>query len=168
MIVAKDVVVTLAYSVTDPDNAVIDEGDAPMVYLHGGYDNIFAKIEDALDGKPIGHTATISLEPDDAFGEYDAELLRVVALDELPDGVSIGMQFEGDADDCDDDDFPLIFTVTDIAEDRAVLDGNHPLAGVRLKFSCTITAIRPASPDEITTGQAEKLSLEIEPQFGRA
>lgn len=165
MNVAKDTVVTLAYSVTDPDQNVLDAGETPLTYLQGGYDNIFAKIEDALEGKPVGHTVTISLEPEEAFGEYDAELLRIVDLTDLPEGVQIGMQFE---ETDEDDDEPQFFTVTDIADDKAVFDGNHPLAGIRLLFSCTITAIRPASPDEITAGQAEALSLEINPQFGRA
>ena len=76
------------------------------------------------------------------------------------------MQFE--ENDEDDEDGPRLFTVTDIAEDKAVFDGNHPLAGIRLKFSCTVTAVRPASPEEITAGEAEKLSLEITAPFGRA
>ena len=166
MIVAKDTVVTLAYSVTDPDNNVLDLGETPLVYLHGGYDNIFAKIEQALEGKAVSHTITIGLNPDEAFGEYDAELLRVVDLEDLPPGVEVGMQFE--ENDEDDEDEVLIFTVTDIADNKAVFDGNHPLAGIRLNFSCTITAIRPASPDEITAGTAESLSMEISPPFGSA
>ena len=165
MIVAKDTVVTLAYSVTDPDGNVLDAGDTPLTYLQGGYDNIFAKIEAALEGKAVGHTMTISLEPDEAFGEYDAELLRIVDLADLPEGVQVGMQFE-EADE--DEDESRYFTVTDIAEDKAVFDGNHPLAGIRLCFACTVTAIRPASPDEITAGEAESLSLDITPSFGRA
>ena len=165
MNVAKNTVVTLAYSVTDPDNNVLDAGDTPLMYLQGGYDNIFAKIEDALEGKPVGHTVTLSLEPDDAFGEYDAELLRIVDLSDLPDGVEIGMQFE---ENDEEDDEPRLFTVTDIADGKAVFDGNHPLAGIRLRFSCTITAVRPASPDEIIAQEAEKLSMDIATPFGRA
>ena len=166
MKVEKNTVVTLAYSVTDPDNNVLDSGDTPITYLQGGYDGIFAKIEDALEGKQIGHTVTISLEPDEAFGEYDAELLRIVDLEDLPPDVVVGMQFE-ESNDEDGDEITL-FTVTDIADEKAVFDGNHPLAGIRLKFSCTITGIRPASPDEIIAQAAENLSLDITPPFGRA
>jgi len=166
MKVAKDTVVTLAYSVTDPDNNVLDPGESPITYLQGGYENIFIKIEEALEGKEVGHTVTLSLEPDDAFGEYDAELLRIVDLDTLPEGVQIGMQFEETLDD--DADESMLFTVTDIADDKAVFDGNHPLAGIRLRFSCTITGIRPASPDEIIAQTADSLSIEVSPQFGRA
>jgi FKBP-type peptidyl-prolyl cis-trans isomerase SlyD len=170
MKVAKNTVVTLAYSVTDPDNDVLDSGDAPIIYLHGGYDGIFPKIEEALEGKTVGHTITISLEPDEAFGDYDADLLRIVDLEDLPDGIEVGMQIEETvADDgVDDEDEFILFTVTDIAENKAVLDGNHPLSGIRLKFSCTITGIRPASPDEITAGIAESLSVDIGTKSGHA
>jgi len=166
MKVEKNSVVTLAYSVTDPDNTVLDPGNVPIVYLHGGYEGIFTKIEDALDGKPVGHTVTLSLDPNEAFGEYDAELVRIVDLDDLPEGVEVGMQFEENAED--DDDEIMLFTVTDIADNKAVFDGNHPLAGIRLKFACTITGIRPASPDEITARTVDSLSIDVVQKPGRA
>jgi FKBP-type peptidyl-prolyl cis-trans isomerase SlyD len=65
------------------------------------------------------------------------------------------MQFEGvpegadDGDDDDDEDV-LIYRVTEIADDKVVLDGNHPLAGMALIFTCTVTAVRPATADEIS------------------
>ncbi len=171
MIVEKNTVVTLAYSVTDPDNDVLDSGEAPITYLHGGYDGIFPKIELALDGKPVGHTVTVSLEPNEAFGDYDADLVRIVDLADLPEGVEVGMQFEetiSDESGDEDEDEIVLFTITDIAEEKAVFDGNHPLAGIRLKFSCTITGIRPASPDEITAGMADSLSIDVVQKPGRA
>jgi FKBP-type peptidyl-prolyl cis-trans isomerase SlyD len=168
MTVGKDMVVTLAYTVTDPDNNVVDSGENPLVYLHGGYEGIFPKIEDALQGQKIGHTVTVSLEPDEAFGDYDANLLRLVDLEDLPEGVQIGMQFEEHLSDDEDDDESCLFTVTDIADDKAVFDGNHPLAGIRLLFACTITAIRPASPDEITAQTADSLTLDIGQPSGHA
>jgi FKBP-type peptidyl-prolyl cis-trans isomerase SlyD len=42
--------------------------------------------------------------------------------------------------------------VTDIADGKVVLDGNHPLAGNALVFTCTVTAVRPASTEEIAHG----------------
>ena len=158
MIVAKNTVVTLDYSVTDPDRNLLDSGEQPLVYLQGGYENIFAKIEEALEGKAVGHNTTVSLEPEDAFGEYDVDLMEIVDLDELPPEVEIGSQVERQDDE---DDEVRGFVITDIAEGKAILDGNHPLAGTRLLFTCTITAIRPASPQEIQAGQAESLSLNL-------
>ena len=165
MIVAKNTVVTLASNVTNSDNDIVDEGDEPLSYLHGDYDSIFAKVEAALDGKPVGHTAHVLLEPDDAFGEYDVELLTVVDLALLPANIQENMMVER-VDEETQEAVPMV--VTNIADGKAVLDANHPLAGVRLNFTCTITAIRPASPDEITAGQADSRSIPVTGGIGHA
>jgi FKBP-type peptidyl-prolyl cis-trans isomerase 2 len=54
MKIDKDTAVTLRFSVTDAAGKVIDKGTEPMVYLHGGYDNIFPKVEEALQGQEAG------------------------------------------------------------------------------------------------------------------
>ena len=77
MQIAKDTVVTLNYRVTDPDGNLIDDGQRPLVYLHGGYDGIFSRIEEALHGMSVGEQLEVKLQPDDAFGDYDADLVRV-------------------------------------------------------------------------------------------
>ena len=86
---------TLAYELRDADGEVLEEESAQMAYLHGGYGGIFPKVEEALEGKEVGHELAITLEPDDAFGEYDAELLRVEPRDRFPETLEVGMQFEG-------------------------------------------------------------------------
>ena len=151
MQVAKNMVVTLDYSVADPDGALVDAGKEPLVYLHGGYDDIFPMIEEALQGKKVGETVVVKMQPDDAFGEYDADLIQVESRKDFPKELQVGMQFEGLPEGGEDDD-ALIYRVTEIAEDRVVLDGNHPLAGMALVFTCTVTAVRPASAEEIAHG----------------
>lgn len=151
MQVAKNTVVTLDYSVTDPDGELVDPGKDPLVYLHGGYDDIFPMIEEAVQGKKIGESVVVKMQPDDAFGEYDAELVQIEPRSAFPKELQVGMQFEGAAEGGDDDDI-LIFRVTEIADDKVVLDGNHPLAGMALVFTCTVTAVRPASAEEIDHG----------------
>lgn len=151
MQVAKNTVVTLDYSVTDPDGVLVDAGKEPLVYLHGGYDDIFPLIEEAVQGKNIGESVTVKMQPDDAFGEYDAELIQIEARSAFPKELQVGMQFEGVPEGGDDDDI-LIYRVTEIADDKVVLDGNHPLAGMALVFTCTVTAVRPASAEEIEHG----------------
>jgi FKBP-type peptidyl-prolyl cis-trans isomerase SlyD len=151
MQVAKNTVVTLDYNVTDPDGVLVDAGTEPLVYLHGGYDDIFPMIEEAMQGKKIGESAIIKMQPDDAFGEYDAELIQVEPRNGFPKELEVGMQFEGVPDGADDDDI-LIYRVTEIANDKVVMDGNHPLAGMALVFTCTVTAVRPASAEEIEHG----------------
>jgi FKBP-type peptidyl-prolyl cis-trans isomerase SlyD len=137
MQVAKNTVVTLDYSVTDTDGELVDAGQEPLVYLHGGYDDIFPMIEEAMHGKRIGESAVVKMQPDDAFGEYDAALVQLEPRSQFPLELHVGMQFEGvpeGADDEDDEDV-LIYRVTEIADDKVVLDGNHPLAGMALVFT---------------------------------
>ena len=147
--VAKNTVVTLDYNVTDSDGALVDAGKEPLVYLHGGYDDIFPKIEEEVQGKKIGETIKVKMQPDEAFGEYDEELIE--SRDSFPKELQVGMQFEGAPEGTDDEDF-VIYRVTDIADDKVVLDGNHPLAGMSLIFTCTVTAVRPASAEELSHG----------------
>ncbi len=149
MQVAKDTVVTLHYRVTDPDGNMIDDGHNPLVYLHGGYDGIFTRLEEALQGKTVGEQVEVKLQPEDAFGEYDADLVRVENLAMFPESIQVGMQFER-ATDGDDDE--IIYTITDIEGDRVVVDGNHPLAGTALVFSCTVAEVRAATAEELAHG----------------
>ena len=166
MKISKNTIVSLRYKLTDAQNNVIEEPEAPMVYLHGGYDGTFPKIETALDGQDVGYETTLQLDPGDAFGEYDPELLKIEPRTRFPDPLEVGMQFEGvpDADDFsndaeqvrdviddgDEDDLStMIYTVTDVAENQVVLDGNHPLAGMALRFWLQVEEVRIATEDEI-------------------
>jgi FKBP-type peptidyl-prolyl cis-trans isomerase SlyD len=149
--VHKNTVVTLDYNVTDLEGELLDAGQDALVYLHGGYNDIFLSIEEALHEKRVGETVVLKLQPDNAFGEYDASLVQVEPRANFPPGIEVGMQFEGAPDGADDDDF-VLYRVTEITDDTVVLDGNHPLAGTALIFTCTITAVRPASVEEIAQG----------------
>jgi len=150
MKITGDSVVTLKYTVHDDQGKLVDQGEEPLTYLHGGYDGIFPAVETALAGKQAGDSVKLKLLPADAFGEYDAELVRVEARDRFPSEIKVGMQFEGTANDEDDD--LMIFTVTDVADDKVVVDGNHPLAGIALTFDATVVSVRAATKEEISHG----------------
>ncbi|QOY93454.1 peptidylprolyl isomerase [Massilia sp. UMI-21] len=150
MKIAKNTVVSVNYKLSDAQNNLIEEGSQPMVYLHGGYENTLPKIEEELDGKETGYSSTIQVEPEDAFGDYDSELVKVEDRKRLPEPLEVGMQFEGVAEGVDDE--PTIFTVTDIADDKVVLDGNHPLAGMALRFDLSVIDVREATAEEIAHG----------------
>lgn len=152
MKIAKNTVVTVNYKLSDAQNNLIEDGRQPMVYLHGGYENTLPKIEEELDGKQAGYANTIQIEPDDAFGEYDPALVKVEPRNRLPDPLEIGMQFEGMPDGDSDDEEAMLFTVTDIADDKVVLDGNHPLAGIALRFSLEVASVRAATDEEMAHG----------------
>ena len=152
MHIFSNTVVTLSYRLYSSAGELIEESGEPISYLHGGHGGIFPKVEAALAQKQVGESCSVMLEPEDAFGEYDAELVRVEAQDRFPPEVKVGMQFEGyGADDADGDEC-RVYTVTDIAEGKVVVDGNHPLAGQRLRFDCTIIDVRPASSEEMAHG----------------
>ena len=151
MKIVKNSVVTARYTLKDAQDNLIEEGQEPMVYLHGGYDNIFPKIEEALEGKEAGFSTIIQLNPEDAFGDYDAALVKVEPRNRFPSPLEVGMQFEGMPEETEEEE-ALIFTVTDIAEDKVVLDGNHPLAGIALRFSLTVESVREASDEEVAHG----------------
>jgi len=149
MRIEKDSVVSLNYKLSDLTGKIMEEPDAPISYLHGGYDGIFPMVEEELHSKEVGYSCSVLMEPENTFGEYDSDLVRVEPRDLFPDNVTVGMQFEGGEEGSDD---AFIYTVTDIAEDKVVVDGNHPFAGVTLRFDCTVTAVRPATAEELAHG----------------
>lgn len=154
-------VVTLAYELRDAAGQALEEESAEMAYLHGGYGGIFPKVEEALQGKEVGEEVALTLEPEDAFGEYDAELLRVEPRERFPETLEVGMQFEGVPGDREDE--ARIYTITDVTGDAVVVDANHPLAGERLWFKCAVRDVRPASPEELRHGHAHG-DLGVHPQ----
>jgi FKBP-type peptidyl-prolyl cis-trans isomerase SlyD len=151
--ITKDCVVTFSYKLSTLQGEVIEEASLghPAAYLHGGYDGIFPKVEIAMDGKEIGDQVDVALEPEDAFGEYDAEMVRVEPAHLFPEDVQVGMQFEGTTED---GSHHLVYTVTDVAEEKVVLDGNHPLAGQGVRVQCRVEDVREATREEIAHGHS--------------
>lgn len=150
MKVSKNSVVTLKYRLTDAQGEFIEETDEPVEYLHGGYDGIFPRVEEALEGQEAGFKTQMQLEPQDAFGEYDADQVRVESRSKFPEPLEVGMRFEGVPED--EEEESQILTVTDLTEDTVVLDANHPLAGIALRFSAEILAVRAATEEELEHG----------------
>ena len=149
--VARDTVVSLDLVLHDAQGELIHTSEAPLTYLHGGYGGLFDALETAPEGKRAGGTVEVQLQPDEAFGDYDAGLVRVEPRARYGDGLEVGMEVE----DGFDDDEPRVYVVTDLTGDKAVLDGNHPLAGMALRFSCKVLAVRSASEEEVERGSAD-------------
>jgi FKBP-type peptidyl-prolyl cis-trans isomerase SlyD len=151
MKIEKNAVVTLTYALNDASGALIEQANEPISYLHGGFDGIFPAVEEALHGKDVGEKFTVSMTPDEAFGEYEHDLVRVEPRDMFPAEVAVGMQFEGGAEGDDDEDF-MLYTVTEVTDKEVTVDGNHPLAGKTLTFSGTVTDVRSATAEELAHG----------------
>lgn len=149
MLVGRNTVVGVTFELLDTQGNVVEKSDEALEYLHGGYHGIFPLVEQALEGKSIGEECRVRLQPDDAFGEYDAQLVKVEERNRFPDNVAVGMQFEGRGEDSGD---VMVYTVTDVAADKVVVDGNHPLAGQSFDFQCKVATVRQATAEELEHG----------------
>ena len=146
MQITMNTVVTMTYEIKDADGNILESSKEPVTYLHGGYDNIFPKVEEAMHGKKVGDTIELGLEPSDAFGEYDAELVQIEPKSAFPEAeLKIGMQFEGD----DSSGEVIVYSVTDITEDKVIVDGNHPWAGQKVIFKAAVKDVRLANEEEV-------------------
>ena len=149
MQIGQDTVVSLSYELHDAEGKLIEKTKAPIAYIHGGHHGIFPLVEEALEGKAVGDACEVRLTPDDAFGTYDAAMVREEPRNLFPKNVTAGMQFEGAAEGSGDH---TVYTVTKVTDDKVHVDGNHPLAGKALVFSCKVTGVRKATEEELTHG----------------
>lgn len=151
MQIADNSVVSIDYTLRNDEGVVLDssEGAQPLVYLHGAA-NIIPGLERALAGKLAGDSLEVSVEPEEAYGEYLAELVATLgrSMFEGVDDLQVGMQFHASAPDGG----MQIVTIRDIDGDDVTVDGNHPLAGQRLHFQVKVINVRPASEEEIDHG----------------
>ena len=147
--VRKDKVVSLTCLMADADSGATLDYRTDMVYLHGGYGSAVPKVEAALEGLEVDMTCEVTLDPEDAYGQPDPALLMKVPADAIPEAArQVGMTIEGEAEDgsCRD------FRVATIDAEGITVDGNHPLAGRRLRFKFEIIDIRDASAEELAAG----------------
>ncbi len=150
MQVAKDMVVSIHYTLTNNSGDLLDssEGQEPLAYIHG-HGNIISGLEDALLGKDVGAKFDVKIPPKDAYGTRDSSLVREVSPDVFKgvDNLEEGMQFRANTDDG-----TRVFTVTKIIDNKVTVDGNHPLADVELNFKVEIMDIRKPSDEELAHG----------------
>lgn len=154
MQVSKGTVVTLTYQVRDMDGNMVDQGADPIIYVHGGKDinvGLFPRLQEELEGKEVGDSIEVELDPLEAFGEYDDELVMEEDIDLFPEGVEVGMVLELEQDDGG----RQLFQVAEVNEDSITVDGNHPLAGVSLIFTGTVQNVRQASDKEMKSSVPE-------------
>jgi FKBP-type peptidyl-prolyl cis-trans isomerase SlyD len=151
MLIAANKAVSIDYTLTNDAGEVIDSsaGGVPMVYLHGA-GNIIAGLEKALEGKTAGDELSVAVEPEDAYGEYSAELVAVLGREmfEGVDELEVGMQFHASGPDGS----MQIVTIRDLDGNEVTVDGNHPLAGQRLNFQVKVVNVREANAEELAHG----------------
>lgn len=96
MKVAKDLVVSLAYQVRTEDGVLVDESpvSAPLDYLHG-HGSLISGLENALEGHEVGDKFDVAVGANDAYGQYDDNLVQRVPKDVFMgvDELQVGMRF---------------------------------------------------------------------------
>ncbi len=154
MEITPQCIVALTWTLKDTLGEVLDELEDPVEFLVGGHD-LFPSIEQALQGHEAGAKLDLHLEPEQAFGDYDEKLVFLEPRALFPAELEEGMTFEGlPAGANPDAPKDLLYTVTDIYPEHVVLDGNHPLAGIALRLSLLVRAVREPSEEEIAKGSA--------------
>ena len=143
-------VVTLHYTLKDNDGKILDESnDGSFLYLHGAM-NIIPGLENALTGKASGDEVSVTVTPDEGYGEHDPARIQEVPKEmfEGVDEIPVGAQFHAQSPDGQ----TIVVTVTEVKDDVVVIDGNHALAGMELNFDVKIMDVRAASEEEISHG----------------
>ncbi|MDA3945066.1 MAG: peptidylprolyl isomerase [Helicobacteraceae bacterium] len=146
MTITENRLVTLAYRLTNSKGELLNPDQEPLIYLQGGHGHVFKKVEETLEGKHIGESVSITLSPDEAFGDYDAALVVKEPLDELPEGITVKMEIETYEEGLDE---ATVYTVTEIKDGYALLDANHPMAGDSLTFEGTVEDIQELGEEAI-------------------
>jgi FKBP-type peptidyl-prolyl cis-trans isomerase SlyD len=150
MQIAKNKVVSIDYTLTNAKGEVLDKSSKgqPLQFIQG-QGQLIPGLEKVLEGKVAGDAIKAQIPAKDAYGDRDEELMQIIPKDsfaEIPD-LKVGMELEAEGDDG-----VRVITVVGIEDDRVVVDGNHPLAGMDLNFDVTIVGVRDATEDELGHG----------------
>lgn len=150
MKLARDMVVTMHYTLTDDIGEILDSsaGGEPLTYLHG-HGNIIPGLEKALEGAAVGHRSKVDVTAAEGYGEKNPDLVFEAPREHFPPEMELK---EGARVYAEGPEGPISFSVVTLTEKGAVLDANHPLAGKRLHFDVEIVELRPATPEELTHG----------------
>ena len=152
MKITEQCVVSLTWTLKDTLGEELDTLEEPIEFLVGGKD-LLAKIEEALQGHEPGEKVELQIEPQDAFGDYDDQLLFLEPRHLFPENLEEGMGFEGLPEGCSPKaPKDRLFFVSDIYPDHVVMDANHPLAGIALRIQLQVHSVREAELNEIGQG----------------
>ncbi len=148
-------VVSMHYTLTDAGGKVLDSsrGSDPLSYLHGA-GNIIPGLERALAGKVEGDSLQVKVEPAQAYGELDPNLVQVIDRQAFQgvESVEVGMAFEAHGGEGQ----VRRIVVKEVNGDQVTVDANHPLAGQELHFDVQVTGVRAASEEEIAHGHVHQ------------
>ena len=143
----------------------LDVLDEPVEFLIGGTD-LLPAIEEALQGHAAGAEVHLQIEPEQAFGDFNDQLLFLEPRALFPAELQTGLTMEGYAlpAGCNPDaPKDALYTITDIYPEHVVLDGNHPLAGIAIRIQMKVESVREATEEEIGAGTLGTGFFRIQP-----
>ena len=147
--ISKNKFVSLVYTITDEDDNILERIDMPIQYIQGMKSQVIEKIENALEGRKEGDLVHVTLNPEEGFGAHQAELTFSDDIKNVPPQFhSIGAEVEFKNDQGES----KLFRVTEIADGKLTVDGNHPLAGKTITYNITVKEVRDATADEMKNG----------------
>ena len=165
MEITPQCVVALTWTLKDSLGDTLDELEEPVEFLVGS-DDLLPAISGALQGHERGALLDLNLEPEDAFGGFDEQLVFLARRDQLPEAIEEGMLLETSAlpqDIVAEAPADALFTITEIYPEHVVLDANHPLAGISLRLHLKVEAVREATDDELERGSAGTGFFRLQP-----
>lgn len=151
MKIKSQCVVALTWTLQDTLGEELDVLDEAVEFFVGG-DDLLKVIDEALQGHQKGDSLELQIEPEDGFGDFDESLMFLESRQLFPADLEEGMAIEGVSlpPGCNPDaPKDVLFTVTELYPEHVVLDGNHPLAGIALRLTLKIEAIREATAEEM-------------------
>jgi FKBP-type peptidyl-prolyl cis-trans isomerase SlyD len=148
--------VTLDYELRDEGGDLLDaseiEGGEPIRYVHG-YGMLVPGLEAALVGLRVGDKREIVVPADSGYGEYDESLCVEIDRADFPNPAAVAVDDEFVAESPDGDEVAM--RVVDVQDGVVVVDANHPLAGMTLRYNVTVVSVRPATDAEIERAAAD-------------
>lgn len=144
-------VVQFTYVLKDEQQSVLEstEGE-PVAYLHG-YNSMMAGLEKALTGKAIGDKFSVTLSPEEAYGERVEGSVQRVPMKHLQGAKKWK---SGMIATVETEQGQRQVTVVKAGKFMVTVDSNHPFAGKTLTFDIDVIDIRDATEEELTHGHA--------------
>ncbi len=153
MRIETDRVVTVDYTLSNEKGEVLDtsKGRGPLTYIQGA--GMIEGFEAAMEGKSPKDAFSFTVEPEKAYGERRPELLFEVnkeQLREIPE-LAVGVPLRVRTPDG-----TMVAIIAGIEDDKVLLDGNHPLAGLTLSFDVEVVDVREATEEELAGARHEE------------
>ncbi len=132
--------VAVHYDGTLSDGRVFDSSaERDPIEFTIGSGQVIAGFEQTVTGMSVGDSRTVTIEPHDAYGDHQPELVHVLERERLPDGLTLEIGSELEATGPDGSKIRLRVIAVD--ESVVHLDANHPLAGEALTFEINLVSI---------------------------